>query len=367
MEIQSYRSNLYFNNKLTFSKLKYKKQSLFSITTDNPKIYCNLKESIKKIANIQPQYMGGTKCKGSIPLKNFWNFFKKDKNIRDFGYSTNSDGFGDSFLKAPAYMPISTSYVHDCSVMYLYNKKEQTHALYHALSNCSQETIKYMLKTLMPEGVSNAAIIPGDAFFYKEHEYNMKNMLKLIKENNPDAVINVYHSTSKYPEIVGIKGMVYQIPNYKVEKQIKSKRIDINDFGQASFKIVDLQGYNTFDEIFYGCNDIKSLFELKKTFHDAKYPKEILKILFSEADKRIKAIEEIKQTKTLEDLKALKSKLTESNLEDIFLHKESLLYDSSRKKFSAKLKNFFQKIKYQKQKLIKIFEYLQKNQKINFN
>lgn len=60
--------------------------------------------------------------------------------------------------------------------MYLFNKETKTHALYHAAPDCKLETLNFMIKTLMPEGFTKGAIIPGDSIFYRKHRHNMENM-----------------------------------------------------------------------------------------------------------------------------------------------------------------------------------------------
>lgn len=130
-----------------------------------PAEYFTSKDSIKKITEIRPLMLVGTKCKNSIPLRKFWDFFEIDKNTFLKGFSTNTDGFANSFLKTKSNIPISTSYVHDCSVMYLFNKNTKTHAIYHAAPDCKSETLQFMINSLMPEGFTKAAIIPEDAIF----------------------------------------------------------------------------------------------------------------------------------------------------------------------------------------------------------
>ena len=103
-----------------------------------------------------------------------------------------------------------------------------------------------------------------------------------MKQFCPKALVNVYHSTLKYPEIVGKDGMVYQIANRKVQEQMKSGIFDPEDYGQASFRIIDLQGYNTFEQIFLACNTVEQLEDLKKTFMKKNYPKMVMKILYQE-------------------------------------------------------------------------------------
>ena len=79
-------------------------------------------------------------------------------------------------MKTQAHKPISTSFVHDCAVMYLYNDKTKTHAMYHAAPSTKVKRLNFFIKTLMPEGFTHASIVPGDYSFYKEQEPNMKNM-----------------------------------------------------------------------------------------------------------------------------------------------------------------------------------------------
>ena len=344
-----------------FYGIKYKKQSLHDLFINNPVGYYTPKKSLKKIQHIQPQFMSGTKCKGSIPLRNFWNFIEKNKYIKQFGYSTNKDGFGNSFLKAKAKVPISTSYVHDCSVMYLYNRDKCTHALYHALPNCPEEVLDYMVKFLMPEGFDIGAIIPGDGLFYKSHKNNLKNMLKTLKQANPEAVINVYHETSKYPEIVGLNGSVFEIPNTNVLKQIKSGTLEVEDHGQATFNIVDLQGYNTFENIFLACKTIKALDKIKSCFLEAGYPDEILDILFKAINKKKEILEMIESITNAENLEKAKTLYPQKCFEESFLiQKEKLLINDLKKiKFINQLKSFYHKIKFDlvtMNRLMEIFE-----------
>ncbi len=351
------------NNQKSFKAINLQKQTLFDLFVKTPFGHYNPKQSLKKISGIEPQYLGGTKCKGSIPLKNFWDFFdKKSKNIKNLGYSTNKDGYGNCFLKSNSSMPISTSFVHNCSVMYLYNKNTQTHALYHALSDCSEETLKYILRTLMPEGFTRGAIIPGDSIFYAEHSANMKKMLKLMKQFCPKALVNVYHSTLKYPEIVGKAGNVYQIPNRKVQNQIKLGNLDPNDYGQATFRIIDLQGYNTFEQIFFAGNTVEQLEELKRTFMKKKYPKMVMKILYQEIEKRKKSLEKIENINNDVDFQKIKSQYLQKNMQKpLIIKQEELLIEELKKiKFVDDLRNFFHKVRFDLVKMDKLLDFFQK-------
>ena len=50
--------------------------------------------------------------------------------------------------------------------------------------------------------------------------------------------------------------------------------------------VSNTQGYNTFENIKYNCKTLDDLKNLKKCFRKANYPKEILKILLDEIEKK---------------------------------------------------------------------------------
>ena len=261
------------------------------------------KKGLEEIRDIRAGELGGTVCRGSIPMQNFVRVIPRDelKLVLQKGLSTNTDGVPHSFLKSKMDNPLSTSCVHDCSVMYLYNKKANTHFLYHADSDCTRRTLKFMIEEMMPEGIDGAAIIPGESYWHNRHENNMRNMFDLIKKNNPKAVVNVYHDSTQYPEIVGYKGKVFEIPNMKVLNQIKYN-MRISDYGQASFKISNIEGANTFDRIKYHCNSPEELKEVVREFKSQKFDPEILKILNSHLHQKEVSINQIFACKTIQEL-----------------------------------------------------------------
>lgn len=199
------------------------------------------KKGLKSLKNIRSGKFG-TICKGSQPLKPFWPGFDtyERAKLKHIGLSTNADGFPRSFLKSSADKPLSTSYVHSCSVMYLYNKPTNTHFLYHASEEVSKSELDYMVKNFMPEGCTHAIIKPGDGYWADIHKFTLNDIFNSIRQNAPEAIINVCHDSTKYPEIVGYKGMLYEIPNRDVLLQ---NSINPEDYGQASFTISDIQGF----------------------------------------------------------------------------------------------------------------------------
>ena len=236
---------------------------------------------IKEITEIKAGIYG-TCCKGSIALSNFFkNFNKKEIDaLKQKGLSTNTNGRAYCLLKTKAENPISTSFVHDCSVLYLYNKKKNTHFLYHIFSRTDRNELSKVEQTFMPEGATNACIIPGDKEWYDRHREYLQKVFDTVKENFGDIRINVFHFSSKNPEIVGYKGKVFEIPNREIKRQIKLNEPYRNliDYGQASFKIQNLFSYEIFTKIKY-CKTQEDINKLKKEFNEKKYDKTIYPIL----------------------------------------------------------------------------------------
>lgn len=267
-----------------------------------------------RITGIKPGKLGGTICKGSVPMRNFWSNFTKDEveKLKKKGRSTNKDGFPSCFLKTKSNVPISTSFIHDCSAMYLYNKKTKTHMLYHAAYNVSKDTLDSVMKILMPESFTTGIIVPGSSDWYDRHEDNLNNMFELMKKHNPDAKVNVYHDSSWFPEVVGYEGEVFEIPNKDVIEQRKQGYTTFDDYGQASFRIVDAQSYNTFDKIVYNCNYSTDGEVLKKEFKK-RFPKEMFKPLANRVDEKVKILKEIETCNDLEILEGVEKLLKDFN------------------------------------------------------
>ena len=329
-----------------------------------------LQDSITEIKDIMPVAFAGTKCKGAFMLPDFWKSIAP-KNLAEvfrlklLGLSTNKDGYADSFLKTYSNRPVSTSFVHDCAVMYLYNDKTKTHAIYHAAPNTKVKKLDFMIKTLMPEGFTNACIIPGDYSFYRQQEPNMKNMFKLMKQNNPSAPVNVFYGINRFPEITGYKGQVFQIPNKEVEKQMKSGILDATDFGQASFRISDTGGYNTFDFIYGECDNIEELESLKNRFKKKKFPKLVSEILSKEIEKQKDVLMLINKSKSLEELNDWNEIFTEDKFKTIFLKKreEILIKMLEKVQDENSLKQFYQLARHDFIRMSKLFKLFQEKKK----
>lgn len=303
MQITSlYRYQNFNNKQVNFQSRKFSKpikKTLADVIETQPKF------SLNKLTGIREGKFG-TVCDGSMPLTNFQELFYYDRNnkreldIYKRGQSTNTAGYAYSYLKTNSENPISTSFVHNCSVMYLYNKIQNTHFLYHIYPKIESENLEYIIRNFMPEGFQTAAIIPGDKTWAYQHKEYLPMVFDLIKKIGTKSAIQVFHNSSKNPEIVGYKGKVYEIPN---KEYLRCKRYGnkFRDEGQASFKITNLEEGNTNIHIHY-CTTIEELSILKKYFLSKSYDKEICKILQKLIDERIN---EIRKIQSFTDSKAL--------------------------------------------------------------
>lgn len=238
-------------------------------------------DSIKRIKNVEPG-LYGTKCSGSKPLQDFWDEVSEEdyEQLCARGISTNVGGWADCILKSKLDNPLSTSGVFDCSVLYLFNKEANTHLLYHSYYNAPEKYLKILIETFMNEGFSGAAIVPGDKYWYKRHDYTLKTMLSVLKNINNSAKINVYHETTQYPEIVGYNGNMFEITN--------NQFTHYSNKGQASFKISNLRVLDMFDQIEWECTSPESVKLLRKEFEEKGYDKEILKVINNILDEKSK-------------------------------------------------------------------------------
>lgn len=242
----------------------------------------------------------GTTCKGSRPLSNFFGQFKSKREIegvKKLGISTNDAGCAYSFLKSKADRPLSTSFVHDCSVMYLYNERKNTHFLYHIHKDEKEEEILAIINLFMPEGYSHASIVPGDKYWADTHRIYLPEIFSAIKKGSDNVKVSVYHNSSERPEVVGYKGKMYEIPNRFYSKSY-IKRILQGDRGQATFSIRDFRIYTTL----YNANSSNSISDLQKKMyeikHSSQYTPELRQILYKIINERIDSLQELGNIKT---------------------------------------------------------------------
>ena len=242
----------------------------------------------------------GTTCKDSQPLSNFFGQFKSKKeiqNIKKLGLSTNDAGCAYSFLKSKADRPLSTSFVHDCSVMYLYNERKNTHFLYHIHKDEKEEEILAIINLFMPEGYSHASIVPGDKYWADTHRRYLPEVYSAIKKGASNVKVSVFHCSSERPEIVGYKGKMYEIPNKFYSKPYIEK-FSQGDRGQATFSIRDFRIYTTL----YNANSSNSISDLQKNIyeikHSSQYTPELRQILYKIINERIDSLKELENLKT---------------------------------------------------------------------
>lgn len=271
------------NNRLSLTKTASSKtySPVFGIRFKVPKLLTDVfvkqsfssENGVYKIINVHPGKFG-TECKYSVPLQCFEEQFgiKELNKLFRNGLSTNTEALSDAFLKSCADNPLSTSSVYDCSVMYVYNEKTNTHFLYHSAFQKVENDFMNLLKTFMPEGFTAAEILPGINKWCNRHKITLPEMLKALRKSNPNANINVRHYSTKMPEIVGYKGRLYEIENERVAH-------GFHDRGQASFQICDLRVMKFIDEIKHCGNNPKKINAMKIFYLQSDFDSEILKTI----------------------------------------------------------------------------------------
>ena len=290
----SYSPGGYKSNSTPSFGISFKPKILKDIFTKNTPLH-----GVSKIKNVHAGKFG-TVCKGSKPLKNFEDRIgtKELEKLYKKGLSTNTDGWANCFLKSKADRPLSTSSVYDCSVMYLFNEKTNTHFLYHSYFDTTENTFDYLIKTFMPEGFTKANLVTGYAKWYPKHGETLTQMLKALKTNTQNAEVNIYHYNSELPEIVGYKGNVFEIPNIRT-------KLGFSDKGQASFEICDLQIDKLTSELNERGTSTQNIKTLRKIYAKLAYDKEILKVFNKLLDERAGKIKEMESCKTIEELNSL--------------------------------------------------------------
>ena len=72
-----------------FQGLRSKHKTLQDLFNNMPAEYLIPQKSIEKISEIRPVMLAGTKCRNSIPLRKFWDFFEIDKKTFFKQFSKN--------------------------------------------------------------------------------------------------------------------------------------------------------------------------------------------------------------------------------------------------------------------------------------
>lgn len=307
-------TNQYSYIKPSITNNNYHYTPSFGISFKKSKLLTDIflrSSSITGVTKIKNLHAGefGTECKYSRPLENFEEQFglKKLRELYKKGFSTNTEGWADCFLKSSADTPLSTSSVYDCSVLYLFNKNTNTHLLYHSYYEANKDSFEFLIKNFMPEGFTKADILPGDRKWYMRHWETLPQMLKALKASGQKAEIDVHHYSSQLPEIVGYNGNLYEIVNRRTA-------LGLSDKGQASFRVCDLRVNSLVGEIDFNACTTKKIALQRKRFAAEKYDPEVIKILNNLLDKHEGKVKQIEVCNTPEELDAVIKSFNASEL-----------------------------------------------------
>lgn len=160
----------------------------------------------------------------SGPLKDFSPLL--NSGLKDLGFSTNPQ-FGRAYLRGSQNIPLGTSGVGDCAVIFMYNTNQKTHAMYHAM-NIDKNIHAENIMKIMPEGFDKIVIVPGTHPNTANTSVDLFNSAKKI---NPKALVEFKHSEVplrplvdgecqyvnghfKFAEYISYNGEVYERPMY---------------------------------------------------------------------------------------------------------------------------------------------------------
>lgn len=210
-----------------------------SIQYTNPITFTGKTYSKKHLKECEETFEYGRKKIKDIPLHRIQNFIVNDTHLRldkdvfgykaqkstplelycgkrnkDFGFSTESGGYGGGWIKASINTPLSTKDVHTCALVNLINETTGEQLLYHVFHKTTKNEIKNLIQGELPR-FTKANIMPGDQF---QTTSTTKRIIEAIDELNPKVEKEFFHMSDFNPEVVAINGKLEYIPNKNPDK-----------------------------------------------------------------------------------------------------------------------------------------------------
>lgn len=153
------------------------------------------KQIIKKIFNYSTEV-------GSVPVKPYRGTLEKSAGI-----STEAGGYGGGYLTGSIGKPLSTTDVHTCALLNLFNTKTSQQVLYHVYHATPMQKIVDFIRKNFPD-FTGVNIVGGDQF---KTINTMREIEKAIDSVNPNIPKTYYHTLSENPQLVACNGEISYI------------------------------------------------------------------------------------------------------------------------------------------------------------
>lgn len=150
---------------------------------------------IKKLFNYSAE-------SGSVPVKPYLGSLE-----RSAGISTEEGGYGGGYLIGAVDRPLSTTDIHTCALLNLFNINTFKQALYHVYDKTSVEKIVEFIRKIFPD-FTGVNIAGGDQLPTKN---TMRKIAEAVDSVNPNVPKTYFHTVCENPQLVTCNGEISYI------------------------------------------------------------------------------------------------------------------------------------------------------------
>lgn len=126
---------------------------------------------------------------------------------RSVGRSTEDGGYGGGYLTGSIDTPLSTTDVHTCALLNLFNEYTSMQALYHVHHKTPVQQIVDFIRKIFPD-FSGVNIAGGDQF---QTVNTMRKIAEAVDNVNPNAPKTYFHTVCENPQLVACDGEISYI------------------------------------------------------------------------------------------------------------------------------------------------------------
>ncbi len=126
---------------------------------------------------------------------------------RSVGISTEEGGYGGGYLTGNIDTPLSTTDVHTCALLNLFNEYTSKQALYHVHHKTPVQQIVDFIRKIFPD-FSGVNIAGGDQF---QTVNTMRKIAEAVDNVNPNAPKTYFHTVCENPQLVACDGEISYI------------------------------------------------------------------------------------------------------------------------------------------------------------